>query len=252
MASDLSRLEFGDQGLIPAIIQDARSGDVLTLAYMNQESLERTLETGYTWFWSRSRGQLWNKGATSGHVQRVRRIQYDCDADALLVKVDQSGLACHKGFWSCFHHDLFASDASPRPAPVGPDDDDREYGSVPSSVPSTDQDQRLSGPPSDILQEIAAVLHSRRTQPQEGSYTSNLFLTGLDRILKKVGEEAGEVIIAAKNARREEITWEMADLWFHTLMVLEYLGIGLEEVLAVLRERRQKSAPGGHLEANHS
>lgn len=220
---DLSQLKFDQQGLIPAIVQDAQSGDVLTLAYMNQESLQKTIETGTTWFWSRSRGQLWPKGATSGHIQKVRRIHYDCDADALLVQVDQVGVACHEGYWSCFHHPLWA---------------EAREGAA-ESDPVTESPGPARTGPTDLLREIVAVVHSRRIEPREGSYTSGLFAAGLDRILKKVGEEAGEVIIAAKNGRREEITWELADLWFHTLVTMEYLGVTLEEVLAVLEARRR-------------
>jgi len=230
---DLSQLKFDQQGLIPAIVQDAQSGDVLTLAYMNQESLQKTIETGTTWFWSRSRGQLWPKGATSGHIQKVRRIHYDCDADALLVQVDQVGVACHEGYWSCFHHPLW-TEARDGAAETGPG-----YRVPARSAGGTESPETARTGPTDLLREIASVVHSRRIEPREGSYTSGLFAAGLDRILKKVGEEAGEVIIAAKNGRREEITWELADLWFHTLVTMEYLGVTLEEVLAVLETRRR-------------
>ena len=165
--------------LIPAIIQDARTGEVLTLAYMNDESLAKTRESGETWFWSRSRNELWHKGATSGNTQRVVHIAEDCDRDALVVSVIPNGPACHTGSDSCF-----------------------------------------DGIPARPLDELMSVLKSRREARPEGSYTASLFNAGQDKILKKVNEEATEVIIAAKHETKERLVSEVADLVFHLAVLL--------------------------------
>ena len=182
--------------LIPAIIRDARSGAILTLAYMNDESLAKTRETGETWFWSRSRNELWHKGATSGNTQRVVHIAEDCDRDALVVTVEPRGPACHNGTTSCF-----------------PD------------VP----------PP--MLDRLEGVLRDRYTQRPEGSYSTYLFNEGRDKILKKVGEEATEVVIAAKGTDRDRIVSELADLVFHLTVLMVDAGIGWEEVEGELERR---------------
>ncbi len=209
---------FDDAGLIPAVVQDVQSGAVLTVAYMNRESLQQTLDTGQTVFWSRSRRELWQKGATSGNTQRVVSISQDCDADALLVRVEQTGVACHTGEYSCFHTPVF-----------------------------TDKDQPGTLPLGEVLGAVARVIRTRNRERPEGSYTTKLLSAGLDKVLKKIGEEAGEVIIAAKNHAPAEITWEVADLLYHTLVMMELEGIGLEDVAAVLDRRRgetpEKSRP---------
>jgi len=206
------QLRFGEDGLIPAIVQDAVSKEVLTLAYMNQESLQKTIETGETWFWSRSRQELWHKGATSGHTQRVISLRYDCDGDALLVLVQPNGPACHKGTYSCFSEQL---------AP---------HAGAAASSPNAD---RFA-----ILNELEALIAAREAERPVGSYTTYLFEKGVDKILKKVGEEAAEVIIAAKNRSHDELQYEAADLLFHLLVLLREQKLPLDDVLAELKKRR--------------
>lgn len=203
-------VRFDERGLVPAIIQDAASGELLMLAYMNRESLEATIATGETHFWSRSRNELWHKGATSGHVQKVVSMTLDCDGDAVLVRVGQTGVACHTGEYSCFHNPLLGGEAGGSPTPsLG-----------------------------EVLGALARVVHQRNLDRPEGSYTTKLLAGGLDRVLKKVGEEAGEVIIAAKNHAPAEISWEVADLLYHLLVVLELEQVGLDAIARVLSERR--------------
>jgi phosphoribosyl-ATP pyrophosphohydrolase/phosphoribosyl-AMP cyclohydrolase len=208
----IERIKFDDNGLVPAIVQDAATGTVLMLAYMNRQSLEKTLATGTTWFYSRSRQELWNKGATSGHVQTVKELFYDCDGDTLLVKVEQTGAACHEGTYSCFS---------------------RRFGEAEST-----QTERPAVSGTEVLTELFAVLEDRRQNPQEGSYTSSLFAKGEDRILKKIGEEAAETIIAAKNHSQGEVIYEMADLWYHCLVLLAAHNIDFAALIAELGKRR--------------
>ncbi|MBI4715136.1 MAG: bifunctional phosphoribosyl-AMP cyclohydrolase/phosphoribosyl-ATP diphosphatase HisIE, partial [Nitrospirae bacterium] len=206
-------------GLIPAVIQDDGTRQVLMVAWMNAESLAETLETGLTHFWSRSRKKLWQKGETSGHIQRVKRIFYDCDADTLLIQVDQTGPACHTGNPACFFQeapDLFPAVKSGEP----------ETGSAPDPL---------------ILEKVYRVIQDRKAHPREDSYVHKLFTGGQDRILKKIGEEAGELVIGSKNNREEEIIYEMADLWFHSLVLLGYHGIPLEGLYQELERRFGKS-----------
>ncbi|WP_432680942.1 bifunctional phosphoribosyl-AMP cyclohydrolase/phosphoribosyl-ATP diphosphatase HisIE [Bacillus velezensis] len=199
-------LQFDEAGLIPAIVQDAASKEVLTLAYMNRESYEKTIETKETWFYSRSRGELWHKGATSGNTQKVKAIRYDCDQDALIVLAEPSGPACHKGSYSCF-------------SPEKADAQDR-FG---------------------ILNELESVIAKRQAEMPDGAYTTYLFREGVDKILKKVGEEAAEVIIAAKNRDHEELKWEAADLLYHLLVLLREQSLPLDDVLDVLAKRHSAS-----------
>jgi len=208
----IERIKFDATGLVPAIVQDAATGTVLMLAYMNRQSLAKTLETGTTWFYSRSRQELWNKGATSGHVQTVKELFYDCDGDTLLVKVEQTGVACHEGTYSCFS---------------------RRFGETESTLT-----ERPSLAAAEVLTELFAVLEDRRDNPQEGSYTSSLFAKGEDRILKKIGEEAAETIIAAKNHSQGEVIYEMADLWYHCLVLLAAHNIDFAALIAELGKRR--------------
>jgi phosphoribosyl-ATP pyrophosphohydrolase/phosphoribosyl-AMP cyclohydrolase len=212
----MERIRFDEQGLVPAVVQDVATGTVLMLAYMNRESLAKTLATGTTWFYSRSRRELWNKGATSGHWQQVREIYYDCDGDTLLVKVEQTGAACHEGTFSCFSRKF--GDADPTVA----------------ERPAT---------PETVLPGLYRVIQGRRQNPQEGSYTTSLFAKGQDRILKKVGEEAAETIIASKNQSPGEVIYEMADLWYHCLVLLAWHGIDLDRLLAELEQRRSGKTP---------
>lgn len=205
-------LKFDENGLIPAIVQDAVSKEVLTLAYMNKESLQKSLETNETWFWSRSRAELWHKGATSGHTQRIRSIRYDCDGDALVVQVVPNGPACHTGAYSCFSGELAGA------------------GEQEASAASTD---RFA-----ILGELEQLIAEREAERPEGSYTTYLFEKGVDKILKKVGEEAAEVIIAAKNRSHEELRYEASDLIFHLLVLLREQKLPLDHVLNELQRRR--------------
>ncbi len=194
----LENAKFGADGLIPAIVQDARTREVLTVAYMNKEALQRTLEQRETYFWSRSRQQLWHKGETSGNSQIVVKVSLDCDQDAILVEVKPRGPACHTGAYSCF-------------------------GAEPE----------IEG----VLQELYAVIEQRKEQRPEGSYTTYLFNSGLDKILKKVGEEATETIVAAKNTDGRLVS-ETADLIYHILVLLVERGVTLDEVLRELKGRR--------------
>ena len=202
-------LNYDEKGLIPAIVQEKDSGQVLMMAYMNRESLEKTLETGQTWFYSRSRQELWHKGATSGHVQQVHHIRVDCDADTLLVTVTQTGVACHTGEKTCFFNDLY-KDAT------------------------TEKDH------SGIIRRIVDVLEERQRNPQQGSYTNYLFDSGIDKILKKVGEESAEVIIAAKNPNKDELVYEISDLVYHVLVLMNQRKVSLDEIMAELAQRHGK------------
>lgn len=211
-------LKFDDRGLIPAIIQDAKSGQVLMMAYMNQEALEKTRATGRTWFYSRSRQSLWMKGETSGNIQTVQEICYDCDQDTLLVLVEQTGGACHTGHYSCFYRNLNGEEQEPTLF-----DADMVY-------------QGKEGPA--ILLELMDVISQRQKERPEGSYTTYLFDKGIDKILKKVGEESAEVIIAAKNPDNSELIYEASDLIYHLLVLLVEKGIDITEIFTELRSRR--------------
>src|SRR5215831_1787606 len=196
----IEKAKFGADGLIPAIVQDARTREVLTLAYMNKESLQLTIEKKETWFWSRSRQQLWHKGETSGHSQKVTKLSLDCDSDAVLVEVEPLGPACHTGAYSCFG--------------VEPE---------------------LEG----VLQELYSVIEQRKEKRPDGSYTTYLFNSGLDKILKKVGEEATETIVAAKNSDSQRLVSETSDLLYHLLVLLVERGVTLDEITRELKERRK-------------
>ncbi|WHY76825.1 bifunctional phosphoribosyl-AMP cyclohydrolase/phosphoribosyl-ATP diphosphatase HisIE [Neobacillus sp. WH10] len=200
-------VRFDEKGLVPAIIQDAGTKEVLTLAYMNEESLAKTIETGETWFYSRSRQELWHKGATSGNTQTVVSMSYDCDKDALLVLVYPKGPACHTGAVSCFSERVMEGNSN-----LG------DY---------------------QILQSLEKVIINREKERPEGAYTTYLFEKGIDKILKKVGEETAEVIIAAKNRDHEELKWEAADLLYHLQVLLVEQGLSFKEVLRTLEERHK-------------
>ncbi len=206
-------IKWDASGLVPAIVQDAASKDVLMMAYMNQESLKRTLESGETWFWSRSRGELWHKGATSGHVQKVKALKYDCDGDTLLVLVDQTGPACHTGRYSCFHNEV-------KPGALA---DGREAAAESQSA------DRFA-----MLGRLESVIAQRDAERPEGAYTTYLFEKGIDKILKKVGEETAEVIIAAKNRDNDELRYEASDLIFHLMVLLREAKLPLDEVMREL------------------
>ncbi|BBB92361.1 MAG TPA: bifunctional phosphoribosyl-AMP cyclohydrolase/phosphoribosyl-ATP diphosphatase HisIE [Methylomusa anaerophila] len=216
---EIDGIRYDANGLVPAIVQDEATGTVLMLAYMNRESLMKTIATGYTWFYSRSRNSLWHKGETSGHVQKVKDIFYDCDADTLLVKVEQTGVACHEGTFSCFS---------------------RKLGQKQSEIERVADPQAEYGEASiTILHELYHIINDRKLNPKEGSYTTYLFDKGQDKILKKVGEESAETIIASKNNSKTEILYEMADLWYHCLVLLAYHGITPTELFAELKSRRK-------------
>jgi phosphoribosyl-AMP cyclohydrolase / phosphoribosyl-ATP pyrophosphohydrolase len=212
MLVDYSVLRFNEHGLIPAIVQDVATGRVLMLAYMNREALERTLATGLVHYWSRSRAQLWQKGETSGHIQHLRDLHYDCDADTLLVIVEQEGAACHTGEPSCFFQ-RFAETSEPMQLPVS----------------------------AGLLQQIYAVVQERKRRAPQESYVASLMARGQDHVLKKVIEEAAEVLMASKDGRREAIVYEMADLWFHAIVALGWHDISPQEVLQELQRRFGKS-----------
>ncbi|MFB4168035.1 bifunctional phosphoribosyl-AMP cyclohydrolase/phosphoribosyl-ATP diphosphatase HisIE [Virgibacillus sp. JSM 102003] len=196
METNINQLSFDENGLIPAIIQNFKTGEVLTLAYMNETSLNKTLQTGETWFFSRKRQQLWNKGETSGNKQFVKNISYDCDADSLLVQVNPMGPACHTGNDTCFFQTLFSNEVQTR----------------------------------NVIHQLTEKVNERKQHPVDGSYTTYLFTEGIDKVLKKVGEEASEVIIGAKNHDKQEVTWEIADLTYHTLVLMELLDVTVEDI----------------------
>lgn len=204
MTIDIDNLTFDKDGLIPAIVQDDRTGKVLMLAYMNEEALTKTIETKETWFFSRSRQELWNKGATSGNRQQVQRLFFDCDQDTILVQVLPQGPACHTGEVTCFNTKALEVTTSSR----------------------------------EVVQEVVDEIKERHNNPVEGSYTTYLFREGLDKILKKVGEETTEVVIGAKNRDKAEVTSELADLTYHSLVLMEELGVTVEDVKGELRKRR--------------
>ena len=200
---NIEELKFDEKGLIPAIVVDAVTKQVLTLAYMNRESLQISIEKELTCFYSRSRHQLWLKGETSGNYQHIVSITADCDKDALVVMVEPDGPACHLGTTSCFHNPVYRSDAR----------------------------QEFS------YQALFELIRGRKTEKKEGSYTTYLFEKGLDKILKKVGEESTEVIIAAKSEDRKETIYEIADLAYHVMVLMIEAGISLEDIHRELASR---------------
>lgn len=200
---NLPELSFSTNGLLPAIVQDHESGKVLMLAYMNKEAVQKTMETKETWFYSRSRKELWNKGATSGNKQYVKNIAFDCDSDALLISVTSAGPACHTGKVSCFYNIMYQEKQ-----------DDRE-----------------------VIHDINQIIQDRKEHPVDNSYTNYLFREGVDKVLKKIGEEASEVIIGAKNKDKEEIKWEVADLIYHTLVLMNMMDVSIGDIKEELYQR---------------
>ena len=196
------QLKFDEKGLICAVAQDCESGEVLMQAYMNLEAYEKTLETGYAHYYSRSRQKLWKKGEESGHLQEVVSVSLDCDGDCVLLRVRQTGAACHTGNYSCFFNTV-----------------------------------KEGGAGAEMLGRLQRVVEDRRDRPEEGSYTCYLFEKGVDKIAKKTGEEAVELVIAAKNGDKEEIVGECADLFYHTLVLRANAGVKLSDVCAELEER---------------
>jgi phosphoribosyl-ATP pyrophosphohydrolase/phosphoribosyl-AMP cyclohydrolase len=210
--SIMSEVKFDEKGLVPAIAQDYRTKQVLMMAYMNKESLEKTLETGKATYFSRSRGKLWTKGEESGHFQYVKDMYIDCDGDTLLLEVEQVEAACHTGNYSCFYRKA---------------EED--------SLVEVDTFER---PVNDILYELYDVICDRIDNPKEGSYTNYLFEKGIDKILKKVGEEACEVIIAAKGGDKDAVRYEVADLLFHLWVMLRQTEIEPDDIFYELKFRR--------------
>lgn len=200
---DVTNISFDEQGLIPAIVQHAETGDVLMLAYMNEESLRKSIQTKQTWFYSRSRNELWNKGATSGNTQVITKMELDCDSDSILVNVLPSGPACHTGENSCFSTPILSGRSSSRT----------------------------------VLYQLAQKIAARKINPVEGAYTTYLFNEGIDKILKKIGEETSEVIIGAKNNDNVEVTWEISDLVYHMLVLMEELGVSIQQIQDELLQR---------------
>lgn len=199
---NLEDLSFDSNGLITAVIQDVTTKEVLMVAYMNEESLHKTIETGQTWFFSRSRNELWHKGETSGNFQQVKGIRYDCDGDALLIEVEPLGPSCHTGERSCFYRSIVESE-----------------------------------PNDSVISRLFETVRERKANPKAGSYTNYLFDKGIDKILKKVGEETSEVIIAAKNNSKEELIYETADLVYHMTVLLVNQGIDPIEISNELKKR---------------
>lgn len=200
---DISKIKFDEKGLVPAIVVDAQTNKVLTLAYMNEESLKISMEKGLTCFWSRSRQELWLKGETSGNYQHIVKIVADCDNDALCVYVKKDGPACHTGTESCFNDVVFESENESVFSPA----------------------------------ELFEMLKGRKTQKKEGSYTTYLFEKGIDKILKKVGEESTEVIIASKANDKKETIYEIADLYYHVMVMMVEMGIEVDDVMKELASR---------------
>ncbi len=200
---DIEQLKFDEKGLIPAVVTDFYTKKVLTVAYMNRESLKISLEEGRTCFWSRSRNQLWRKGETSGAYQHIVAIKADCDRDALTVEVIKDGPACHLGTDSCFNDYVYKSDEL------------KEFS----------------------LEDLYKLIEGRKTDKKEGSYTTYLFESGIDKILKKVGEECTEVIVAGKGGDRAETVFEISDLTYHVLVLMAEMGIGLADIVDELKKR---------------
>ena len=201
----IDKIAYNEQGLVPAIVQDYLDGTVLMMAWMNRASLDQTLAMGETVFWSRSRQEFWHKGATSGHTQKIKSIRYDCDSDALLITVEQVGnIACHTGERSCFHQ-----------------------------VNGT-----INPPPADTLSQVFQVITNRRDHPLESSYTCKLLAGGDNKILKKIGEESAEVVMACKDDDKEAIAGEVADLFYHTLVAMAYHHVDIKDVYAKFQERK--------------
>ncbi|HEX2189298.1 MAG TPA: bifunctional phosphoribosyl-AMP cyclohydrolase/phosphoribosyl-ATP diphosphatase HisIE [Longimicrobiaceae bacterium] len=207
MSSWIDGLKFDERGLVAVVAQEADTGELLMLAWADREALARTVETGRAHYWSRSRGALWQKGETSGHVQEVREVRVDCDGDAVLYRVAQTGSACHTGEGSCFHR--------------------RAVGGALEHAPGTGH----------VLSRIEEIVRAREAERPEGSYTTYLFDEGVDKVLKKLGEETAETIVAAKNPGTDELRSETADLLFHLLVLLRARGLPLAEVWGELERR---------------
>lgn len=206
---DCTKIKFDEKGLVPAIAQSVETGEVLMQAYMNEEALQKTLETGFATYYSRSRQQLWKKGETSGNTQEVKAVYYDCDGDSILLLVKQKGPACHTGVESCFHNALISLVEG-------------------SNAP----------PSARVLDQVYGVIADRKRNPKEGSYTNYLLEKGVEKTCKKVGEEAAESIIAAIKGSNDELRYEVADLFYHVLVLLFQQGLTPMDIWAELEKRR--------------
>ncbi|CAM3008404.1 bifunctional phosphoribosyl-AMP cyclohydrolase/phosphoribosyl-ATP diphosphatase HisIE [Paenibacillus sediminis] len=218
--SIMEQIKWDSSGLVPAVVQDAGTKEVLMVGYMNEESLKLSMESGETWFWSRSRGELWHKGATSNNTQSIVSLSYDCDGDTLLVQVVPNGPACHTGENSCF------------------------FNAIPFE-PKLNPSQKLSQSQSRadrfaVLGELETLIAQRDAERPEGAYTTYLFEKGIDKILKKVGEETAESIIAAKNGDNDELRYEVSDLIYHLLVLLQERKLPLDEIMAELDRRHER------------
>jgi len=202
---DLNNIKYDTSGLVPAIAQDVNTGQVLMLAYMSEASLKLSIDTGYATYYSRSRQQLWKKGETSGNLQKIISMKYDCDGDAILLLVEQSGPACHTGAMSCFFNNFYGDDINVK---------------------------------SKILEDVYAVIKDRSENPKEGSYTNYLLDKGIEKTCKKVGEESSEIIIGAMKNDRENVIYETSDLLYHVSVLLFQCGITWDEIFSELKKRR--------------
>jgi len=218
----VAELKYSRDGLIPAIIKDITTGRVLMLAYMNELSLKKSIETGYTCFYSRSRQKLWFKGETSGNTQKVKQILIDCDNDTLLILVEQKGAACHTGKYSCFYRNIKGEE-----------------------IP--DSNNKKNYERANILEELSEIFEDRKKNPNPASYICHLMSSPGEKMLKKIVEEAAEVIISLKDEDKEQIIYEAADLWFHTLVALSYYGISYKDILAELEKRKNKNHREGKI-----
>lgn len=205
-------LKLNQQGLVPVITQDFYTGEVLMMAYMNEEAYNKTIETNLVTYYSRSRNSLWVKGETSGHYQHVKELYFDCDLDTLLIKIKQDGVACHTGTYSCFHNKM--------------DNETKEVGKI-------DESKAVN-----ILRGVYDVVMDRKKNPKEGSYTNYLFDKGIDKILKKVGEETAEIIIGAKNPGKEEMVYEISDLIYHLTVLMVEKEATWDDIFKELDKRR--------------
>lgn len=211
--ADLSEIKFDENGLVPVIVQDTDTGKVLMLAYANSTAIEKTLETSRSHFWSRSRNKIWMKGEESGNTQHVESVYFDCDGDTLLYMVSQKGVACHTGEETCFFRTIDGRTERPR----------------------------LSHDREDYIKKVFEVITDRKNNPDSGSYVSSLLEDDIERILKKIGEESSETIIAALRDNRQELVYEMTDLWFHSLVLLSKMGLNPDDINNELRRRFGKS-----------
>ncbi len=240
----IQNLKFDEYGLITAVVQDDATGEVLMVAYMNADSLAKTMQSGQTWFWSRSRQELWHKGATSGHTQQVVDVRLDCDGDALLVRVTPNGPACHTGERTCFYRGANEAEAT-----FEARESNRKIPAIQIADSPLTPLSVVNVAAMDLgilLQDLFKLIQERKDQRPAGSYTTYLFDSGLDKILKKIGEEATETVIAAKNTigreGRKELSGEISDLLYHLLVLMVERDVSLQDVLNELNHRAGKPA----------